>query len=55
MHKRGGEKQHVGVLKFKLISPTKEPDDIRVIEVFHACRLIQELFDLSLRETIHYE
>lgn len=52
MHRCQREKLDVSILKIKL-SHTEEPDDIRVVEVFHARRLIQELFDLPLREAIH--
>lgn len=42
----------MSILKNKL-GQTEKADDIRVVEVFHARRLIQELFDLLLREAVH--
>ncbi len=40
--------------KRNIITPTEQSDDIRMVEIFHAGRLIQELFDLLLREAIHW-
>lgn len=34
------------------ITPTEQFDDIRMVEIFHAGCLIQELFNLPLREAI---
>lgn len=35
------------------ICPTKQSDDIRMVEILHAGRLVQELFNLPLREAVH--
>lgn len=40
-------------LKRQYFTPTEQADDIRVVEIFHAGCLIQELFNLPLREAIH--
>lgn len=47
------EKSSMWVNLTKKLSHTEEPDDVRVVEVFHARCLIQELFNLLLREAIH--
>lgn len=35
------------------VTRTEQSDDVMVVEIFHAGRLIQELFNLPLREAIH--
>lgn len=47
------KKNYNKVLHFYSMSPTKQPDDIRMVEVLHADRFIQELLNFPLGETIH--
>ena len=41
------------VVGFGSSTPTEQFDDVRMVEVLHAGRLIQELFNLPLREAVH--
>lgn len=39
---------------FVVIDLTEQFDDVRMVEVFHVGRFIQELFNLPLGEAVHW-
>lgn len=39
---------------FVVIDLTEQSDDVRMVEVFHVGRFIEELFNLPLGEAVHW-